>query len=297
MDSVREVKFLQELSHPNIIRLHAVFSTKDQNLNVVLEHLPNGDLETLIKSADVPYGLPDIKAWMGMLLRGIHFCHANFVLHRDIKPNNLLIAGDGEVKLADFGLARSFADPNMRMTTEVITSWYRPLELFLGARHYGSAVDMWSVGAVFGELITRTPMMPGGSDIQMVELITSIFGTPTETVWPGVTQLPQHGVLGEYIKPAEPRVYWDNMYGLVGKEGITLLRGLLLLDPRKRFSAQHALEHEWFTKLPKPTKKEELPKRGGGLDKMGEDLKRRAGGQESGRADKVARKLDFSSAK
>jgi cyclin-dependent kinase 7 len=130
-DAIRELKHLQELHHPNIISLLTVFSSKDQNLNLVLEFLPLGDLEELIKDRDgLPYGAPDMKAWMGMLCRGIWFCHENFVLHRDIKPNNLLIAADGEVKLADFGLARSFADPYRTMTTNVITRWYRPPELF-----------------------------------------------------------------------------------------------------------------------------------------------------------------------
>src|SRR5579871_1613467 len=111
-DAIRELKHLQELSHPNIIALKSVFSSKDQNLNLVLEYLPFGDLEMLIRDTDgVRYGSADIKAWMGMLGRGVWFCHENFVLHRDIKPNNLLIAADGEVKLADFGLARSFSDP------------------------------------------------------------------------------------------------------------------------------------------------------------------------------------------
>ena len=135
-DAIRELKHLQELSHPNIISLLSVFSSKDQNLNLVLEFLPLGDLEMLIKDPEnIRYGAGDIKAWMGMVSRGVWFCHENFVLHRDIKPNNLLIAADGEVKLADFGLARSFADPHRTMTTNVITRWYRPPELFfLGSK-------------------------------------------------------------------------------------------------------------------------------------------------------------------
>ncbi|KAG9535255.1 serine/threonine protein kinase, CMGC family, CDC2/CDK subfamily, partial [Aureobasidium melanogenum] len=105
-DSLREIKFLQELSHPNIIRLFSVFSTKNQNLNLVLEQLPQGDLMKLIQDTTIDYNPSDIKAWMSMLCRAVWFCHQNFVLHRDIKPNNLLIAANGEVKLADFGLAR-----------------------------------------------------------------------------------------------------------------------------------------------------------------------------------------------
>ena len=97
-DSLREIKFLQELDHPNIIKLYAVFSTKSQNLNLVLEQLPQGDLLKLIQdTTNISYTPADIKSWMLMLMRATHFCHANFVLHRDIKPNNLLIASNGEI--------------------------------------------------------------------------------------------------------------------------------------------------------------------------------------------------------
>ena len=147
MDAIREIKFLSELSHPdpershpNIIKLHAVFSTKDQNLSLVLEHLPLGDLEGLWKNKTIPYGGADIKAWASMLCAAVWWCHENFILHRDIKGNNLLIAADGTVKLADFGLARSFADPSRPMTSNVITRFYRPPELLYGCQHYGGAV-------------------------------------------------------------------------------------------------------------------------------------------------------------
>ena len=144
----------------------------------------------LIKDVDgVRYGTADIKAWMGMLGRAVWFCHENFILHRDIKPNNLLIAADGEVKLADFGLARSFADPYNKMTYNVITRWYRPPELLYGARHYAGAVDVWAVGLVFAELIIRAPFVAGNTDIHQLDLICQAIGTPTEENWPGVTKL------------------------------------------------------------------------------------------------------------
>ncbi|RAL06286.1 putative kinesin family protein (KipA) [Aspergillus ibericus CBS 121593] len=185
MDAIREVKYLQELSHPNIIALHDVFSSKDQNLNLVLEYLPRGDLEMLIRDSSIQYGAADVKAWMGMLARGVWFCHENFILHRDIKPNNLLVAADGEVKLADFGLARSFADPYLNMTHQVITRWYRPPELLFGARHYSGAVDVWSMGMVFAELLLRVPFVAGNSDLDQISKLCEAFGTPTEDIWPG----------------------------------------------------------------------------------------------------------------
>ncbi|KAL2076178.1 hypothetical protein VTL71DRAFT_1121 [Oculimacula yallundae] len=294
-DAIRELKHLQELSHPNIISLLSVFSSKDQNLNLVLEFLPLGDLEMLIKDTEgVRYGAADIKAWMGMMTRAVWFCHENFVLHRDIKPNNLLIAADGEVKLGDFGLARSFSDPYRSMTSNVITRWYRPPELLFGARHYSGAVDVWSVGLVFAELVIRMPYIAGDTEMHQINLICQAIGTPTEENWPGVTKLPEYTV-PDPPNPIRPRDHYLATFGTAGYEGVDLLMKMLILDPRKRITAREALEHKWWAAEPKPTKKEDLPKKRGSSseDKIGEDLKRRPGVVDDDRGPKVARKLDF----
>ncbi|CAK1368238.1 Serine/threonine-protein kinase crk1 [Cercospora beticola] len=297
-DSLREIKFLQELDHPNIIKLHAVFSTKGQNLNLVLEQLPQGDLLKLIQdTTNISYTPADIKSWMLMLQRAIHFCHANFILHRDIKPNNLLIASNGEIKLADFGLARSFADPYQNMTSQTITIWYRPPELFYQAKHYGGAVDIWSCGCVFAELIARDVLFRAWpeSELGMVKLISEKVGTPTEQNWPGVTSLPGY-ITPEPVIPVKPRSYWEATFRAIGEVGVDLLIGMLMLDPRKRLSAEGVLKHPFWTSDPRPSKLEDLPRKGGGVEQMGEDLKRRGGEllvKEEGRdrGDKVARKL------
>ena len=299
MDAIREVKYLQELSHPNIIALHAVFSSKNQNLNLVLEYLPLGDLEMLIKDSEgIRYGTAEVKAWMGMLGRAVWFCHENFVLHRDIKPNNLLIAADGEIKLADFGLARSFSDPYRPMTYQVITRWYRPPELLFGARFYSGAVDVWSMGTVFAELILRFPFLAGNTDVHQLELICNAIGTPTEENWPGVSKL--EGFL-KYDKattiPVRGKDFYLSRFGTAGPVGVDLLMSMLALDPRKRCTARQMLEHKWWSTDPRPTAKEDLPKKGGGPERMGDDLKRRGGEIEDGRGDKVARKLNFGAAK
>ncbi|KAK4240463.1 hypothetical protein C8A03DRAFT_41982 [Achaetomium macrosporum] len=300
-DAVRELKYLRELHHPNIISLLSVFSSKDQNLNLVLEYLPLGDLEMLIRDVDrVRYGAGDIKAWMGMLTRAVWFCHDNFVLHRDIKPNNLLIAADGEVKLADFGLARSFADPGRRMTANVITRWYRPPELLFGARHYGGAVDIWSVGMVFAELIIRAPFLAGNTEVEQIALICKQIGTPTEDNWPGVTQLREYTVPSEVV-PVWGKEAYMGRFGAVGPDGVDLLVRTVALDPKKRITAREMLEHRWWRTEPKPTRKEDLPRKSsGGEEKMGADLRRRNGlleDESNSRGSKVARKLDFGQAK
>lgn len=295
MDAIREVKYLQELSHPNIIALHSVFSSKNQNLNLVLEYLPLGDLEMLIKDSEgIRYGTAEVKAWMGMLGRAVWFCHENFVLHRDIKPNNLLIAADGEVKLADFGLARSCSDPYRVMTSQVITRWYRPPELLFGAGYYSGVIDVWSMGMVFAELILRTPFVPGNSDLHQLELICQAIGTPTEENWPGVSRLEGFIKFDKVAtQPVHGKDYYLSRFGTVGSVGVDLLMSMLALDPRKRSTSRQVLEHKWWMSEPQPTRKEDLPKKGGGLEKMGDDLKRRGGESEPGPKDKIARKLNF----
>lgn len=294
MDAIREVKYLQELSHPNIIALHSVFSSKNQNLNLVLEYLPLGDLEMLIKDSEgIRYGTAEVKAWMGMLGRAVWFCHENFILHRDIKPNNLLIAADGEVKLADFGLARSFSDPYRPMTSQVITRWYRPPELLFGARYYSGTIDVWSMGLVFAELILRTPFVPGNSDLHQLELICQAIGTPTEENWSGVSKLEGFVQFDKATaQPVRGKDYYLARFGTVGPVGVDLLMSTLTLDPRKRCTSRQVLEHKWWMIDPTPTKKEDLPKKGGGPEKMGDDLKR-GGELVDGQRDQVARRLNF----
>lgn len=297
VDSIREIKFLSELSHPNVIKLHAVFSSKEQNLSLVLEHLPGGDLEKLWKNGEITYGGADIKAWANMLCKGIWWIHENHVLHRDIKGSNALIAADGTVKIADFGLARGFTDPGTRMSTLVITRNYRPPELFYGARHYGGAVDMWSIGVVIAELVIRSFLFPAfQSDIEMINMIHDFCGIPTEDVWPGVSSLDLFKGFATNKLPPKPLSAWKMKFPLLSDDGIEFLRGLLTMDPKKRLSARQALQHRYWTNLPRPTKNENLPKEGGGEKAMGEDLKRKGGEVPkgaNGRGDKVARKLDF----
>ena len=296
-DSLREIKFLQELAHPNIIKLHAVFSTKSQNLNLVLEHLPQGDLLKLVQDTNISYTPADIKAWMLMLMRATYFCHANSVLHRDIKPNNLLIAANGEIKLADFGLARSYADPFQPMTYNTVTIWYRPPELFFQAQFYGGAVDVWSCGCVFAELVARDVLFRAWpeNEINMVKLICEKVGTPTEDDWPGVSKLKGYVTPSEII-PVRSKEYWMNSFRAIGDVGVHLLMEMLTLDPQKRLSAKGVLKHRYWTQDPRPSRLEDLPRKGGGMEVMGEDLKKRAG-ELNGRADKVARKIDFGSMK
>ncbi|KAK3048465.1 TFIIH complex serine/threonine-protein kinase subunit kin28 [Extremus antarcticus] len=296
-DSLREIRFLQELDHPNIIKLYSVFSTKSQNLNLVLEYLPQGDLLKLVQdTTNISYTPADIKSWMLMLMRATYFCHQNFVLHRDIKPNNLLIAANGEIKLADFGLARSFADPFQVMTYNTVTIWYRPPELFFQAQFYGGGVDVWSCGCVFAELVARDVLFRAlpENEINMVKLICEKVGTPTEDNWPGVSKLKGYVTPSEYI-PIRSKDQWMMAFRAIGETGVDLLMKMLTLDPRKRLNAEQVLKHSFWTDEPRPSRLEDLPRKGGGVVAMGEELTKMGGEIPYGKArgDKVARKIDF----
>lgn len=308
MDAIREIRVLQELSHPHVIRLHDVYSTKNQQICMVLEHLPLGDLEQLWKNTAITYSAADVKSWANMICQGVWWTHENFILHRDIKGNNLLIAADGTIKLADFGLARPFADPNSRrpMTRDVITTYYRPPELFYGARFYSSKVDVWSVGVVICELVIRNFFLPGNTDIESITMISDLLGPPTEESWPGVTKLPNFidlapkntGGPRNVLPPrkGQPLAWWRSRLALIGDDGIDVVRGMLTADPKKRLDSKQVLQHAYWTNTPRPTEPALLPRKGGGEKKMAEDLKRRAGEAETtNRGEKIARKLDFAS--
>ncbi|KAI9017524.1 kinase-like domain-containing protein [Gaertneriomyces semiglobifer] len=252
MSAIREVKFLQEIRHPNVIEAY-VFAHKF-NLNLVLEFL-DADLEMIIKNKTVAFSAADVKSWMLMTLRGVHHCHRNFILHRDLKPNNLLLAADGQLKLADFGMARDYGDPLRKMTPIVVTRWYRAPELLLGAQRYGYGIDIWAVGCIFAELMLRVPFMAGDSDIGQLNMIFKALGTPREEDWPGMSSLPDYHEFQFIPKPAIRAIF-----PAASADALALLESMLVYDPLKRPTAEAALNHFYFTNLPRPTPPVKLPK-------------------------------------
>ncbi|XP_075967054.1 cyclin-dependent kinase 2 isoform X2 [Anarhichas minor] len=153
--AIREISLLKELSHPNIVKLRDVIHTENK-LYLVFEFL-HQDLKKFMDSftvAGIP--LPLVKSYLFQLLQGLAFCHSHRVLHRDLKPQNLLINAQGEIKLADFGLARAFGVPVRTYTHEVVTLWYRAPEILLGCKYYSTAVDIWSLGCIFAEMTPLT---------------------------------------------------------------------------------------------------------------------------------------------
>lgn len=239
--TLREIMLLQEIRHANVIELIEVYC-HNQSISLVFEFCVT-DLEHVIKdSTKFPVlELKDIQGYLLGCMRGLAHCHANWILHRDLKPGNLLLDAHGVVKLADFGLARFFASPERKYTGQVVTRWYRAPEILFGAKFYGPAIDMWSVGLILAELLLRIPLIPGTSDIDQLSRIFTAFGTPDETSWPGVSSLP------DYIpfQPSPPTPI-KSMFQAATNETISLLQGLLTLNPGERITAEKALQHRFF---------------------------------------------------
>ncbi|GAB0492661.1 hypothetical protein MMPV_003929 [Pyropia vietnamensis] len=242
--AIREISILKELQHPNIVRFMDVVHS-DNKLFLVFEYLDQ-DLKRFMDSVRTPSLDPTlIQSYLFQLLNGIEHCHRHRVLHRDLKPANLLIDRRGSLKLADFGLARAFGIPVRHYTHEVVTLWYRAPEILLGAKKYSTPVDIWSIGCIFAELVTRSPLFPGDSEIDQLYKIFRALGTPTEDVWQGVSDLPD-------FKPTFPRwapVSLRNTVPALDDVGLNLLTQMLLYEPSQRITARDALNHPYFANV------------------------------------------------
>uniref|UniRef100_A0AAR2KYX7 cyclin-dependent kinase n=1 Tax=Pygocentrus nattereri TaxID=42514 RepID=A0AAR2KYX7_PYGNA len=274
--AIREISLLKELNHPNIVKLLDVIHTENK-LYLVFEFL-HQDLKKFMDSSVTGVTLPLVKSYLFQLLQGLAFCHSHRVLHRDLKPQNLLINAQGEIKLADFGLARAFGVPVRTYTHEVVTLWYRAPEILLGCKYYSTAVDIWSLGCIFAEMvrdhcrcsldfgwgkiinssihpeffsnesITRRALFPGDSEIDQLFRIFRTLGTPDESMWPGVTSMPDY-------KPSFPKWALQDLAKVVPpleEDGRDLLGQMLNYDPNKRISAKNALVHRFFRDVTMP---------------------------------------------
>jgi len=163
ISAMREITMLKELNHPNIIKMHDVF-TEERSTFVVLEYM-TCDLAKLIERKDIQLKESEIKFIFHQILTGTKHLHDNWILHRDIKPPNILISIDGTLRIIDFGLAKYYGIPNKPMTGGIVTRWYRPPEILLGSMFYGPAVDIWSCGCILAEMFLGEPIFPGQSDI------------------------------------------------------------------------------------------------------------------------------------
>eukprot|EP01083_Nonionella_stella_P057091 150009_1 len=237
--AIREISLLKELEHEAIVDLKDVIHVDDK-LYLVFEYLEQ-DLQKYMNSTSNGMHPQLIKSYIHQLLSGIAHCHRCSIIHRDLKPQNLLLDREGSLKMCDFGLARAFGVPIPTLTHEVVTLWYRAPEVLLGGR-YSTAVDIWSAGCVFAEMIGQQPIFPGDSEIDQIFKIFKKMGTPNENIWPGVSSLPQYKVSFPKwkAKPLE-KVFED-----FDQDGIDLLKKMIVLEPSQRLSAKDALKHKYF---------------------------------------------------
>ena len=243
--AIREISLMKELKHENIVGLHDVIHTENK-LMLVFEHM-DGDLKKYMDTHGDRGALQPmtIKSFMYQLLKGIDFCHQNRVLHRDLKPQNLLINSKGSLKLGDFGLARAFGIPVNTFSNEVVTLWYRAPDVLLGSRTYNTSIDIWSAGCIMAEMYTGRPLFPGTTNEDQIVRIFRIMGTPTERTWPGITQFPEYKPNFQMYATQDLR----QILPQIDPDGIDLLQRMLQLRPEFRISAHDALKHRWFNDL------------------------------------------------
>jgi len=243
--AIREISLLKELQHPNIVRLCDVIHT-ERKLTLVFEFLDQ-DLKKLLDMSEPPGLEPQmVKSFLLQLCRGITYCHQHRVLHRDLKPQNLLINKEGFLKLADFGLARAFGIPVRSYTHEVVTLWYRAPDVLMGSRKYSTPVDIWSVGCIFAEMVTGRPLFPGNTDQDQLQRIFKLLGTPNEKMWPTITELPDWKTdFTQYEGQA-----WSALVPQLETSGVELMAKMLMYDPQQRVAGKVAIDDEYFRDLP-----------------------------------------------
>ncbi|KAF9164616.1 Cyclin-dependent kinase 10 [Actinomortierella ambigua] len=246
ISSLREIKLLKTLRHENVVLVKEVAVGNDlDQIFLVMEYCEQ-DMATLLDSIKTRYEPSEVKCLMYQLLKGIEYCHDRFVIHRDLKMSNLLLNSKGILKIADFGLARMYGTPTRPMTPKVVTLWYRAPELLFGDPNYTTAVDMWSAGCIFGELLQHSPLLPGKVEKQQVELIIDMLGTPHERVWQGFNKLPLSTVKLPEQRLNNLKIKFSN----ISDAALSLLNGLLTYDPKRRLTVKQALAHPYFIELP-----------------------------------------------
>ncbi|XVF09015.1 hypothetical protein REPUB_Repub07fG0054000 [Reevesia pubescens] len=252
----REILILRRLDHPNIIKLEGIISSRMScSIYLVFEYMEH-DITGLLSCPDIKFSESQIKCYVKQLLSGLDHCHSRGIMHRDIKGSNLLVNNEGILKMADFGLANFYGSGHRQpLTSRVVTLWYRPPELLLGSTDYTAAVDLWSVGCVFAELLLGKPILQGRTEVEQLHKIFKLCGSPPDDYWKK-SRLP-HVTL---FKPQQP---YDSCLRETFKDlpatSVNLIETLLSVEPYKRGTASSALASEYFTTKPYACDPSSLP--------------------------------------
>uniref|UniRef100_A0A8C1UIP3 cyclin-dependent kinase n=1 Tax=Cyprinus carpio TaxID=7962 RepID=A0A8C1UIP3_CYPCA len=255
--SLREINTILKAQHPNIVTVREIVVGSNMDKIYIVMNYVEHDLKSLMETMKQPFLPGEVKTLMIQLLRGVRHLHDNWILHRDLKTSNLLLSHKGILKIGDFGLAREYGSPLKPYTPVVVTLWYRSPDLLLGAKEYSTAVDMWSVGCIFGELLTQKPLFPGKSEIDQINKVFKDLGSPSEKIWPGYSELPavKKMTFTEY-----PYNNLRKRFGaLLSDQGFDLMNKFLTYCPAKRISADEALKHEYFRESPLPIEPSMFP--------------------------------------
>jgi len=258
--SMREIKVLMNISHPNIVHLIEVVMSKQRNVFLVFDYYEH-DLASLMNQMKRGFSVSETKCILKQLLTGLAHAHRHFILHRDIKLSNLLLNNEGRLAIADWGLARTFSHPLENYTHNVVSLPYRAPELLFGCETYHTAIDMWSVGCIAGELLLHDRLLQGRSELEQVEKIIELFGAPNDHLWPGFSRL-------KLVKEKKYKTIIDRGKRYDGleakfegktKECVDLIKKLMAYDPSQRISAQDAMQHNAFTSKPLPQDRRLMP--------------------------------------
>ncbi|XP_061350329.1 mitogen-activated protein kinase homolog MMK2-like isoform X1 [Gastrolobium bilobum] len=246
--TLREIKLLRHMDHENVIALKDIIRPpQKENFNdvYIVYELMDTDLHQIIRS-NQPLTDDHCRYFLYQLLRGLKYVHSANVLHRDLKPSNLLLNANCDLKIGDFGLARTTSETDF-MTEYVVTRWYRAPELLLNCSEYTAAIDIWSVGCILGEIMTRQPLFPGKDYVHQLRLITELIGSPDDTslgflrsdnARRYVRQLPQY-----------PKQQFAARFPNMSPGSVDLLEKMLIFDPNRRITVEEALCHQYLAPL------------------------------------------------